>query len=302
MHAIQTAGLTHRFSSDVVLRGVDLAVPAGSLYGFLGPNGAGKTTTLRLILGLLRRQQGTIAIFGQTLERQRLDILRRVGSSIETPSVYGHLTAVENLEVWRRIFRCRRQRIGEVLEQVGLSGTGSKRAGQFSLGMRQRLGIAVALLHEPTLLLLDEPTNGLDPHGILEMRRLLGSLNRDRGITILVSSHILSEVERIATHVGVIHRGTIRFQGTLDELRDRQSASAFTAVDTNDPQRTLEIAARAGLAGRMDGHRAVFPALSRDEAGRLSASLVGGGLQIYEITTVRRDLERIFLDLVGGDA
>src|SRR4051794_31527764 len=145
MHAIATIGLTHRFAAQPVLDHVDLAVPAGSIYGFLGPNGAGKTTTLRLVLGLLRRQHGTIEVLGHSLDTHRLEVLRRVGSSIESPSLYAHLTAVENLEVWRRVFRCRRQRVGEVLACVGLAGTGSKRAEQFSLGMKQRLGIAVAL-------------------------------------------------------------------------------------------------------------------------------------------------------------
>ena len=218
MHAIETRGLTHRFSNETVLDTVALAVPQGSIYGFLGPNGAGKTTTLKLLLGLLRRQQGSIEIFGKTLERDRLDILRRIGSSIESPSLYLHLTAVENLEIWRRVFRCPPQRIRDVLELVDLSGTGQKRVGRFSMGMKQRLSIAVALLHEPELLILDEPTNGLDPQGIREMRRLLETLNRERGITILVSSHILSEVERLVTHVGVLHRGTLRFQGTLEAL------------------------------------------------------------------------------------
>jgi ABC-2 type transport system ATP-binding protein len=302
MLAIQTVGLTHRFFSDEVLRGVDLEVPSGSIYGFLGPNGAGKTTTLRLILGLLRRQAGSIEIFGQTLERDRLNLLRRIGSSIESPSIYGHLTAVENLEVWRRVFDCPRTRIAEALELVGLADTGAKRADRFSLGMRQRLAIAVALLHEPSLLLLDEPTNGLDPHGILEMRRLLGTLSRERGITILVSSHILSEVERMATHVGIIHRGALRFQGTLDALRERQSATSFTIVDTSDRARTLEIAAALGLEGRIDDGGVVLPPLGRDDAGRLSAALVGYGVSVYELTTVRRDLERIFLDLIGESA
>jgi ABC-2 type transport system ATP-binding protein len=302
MDAIRTHGLTHRFAAETVLRGVDLAVPAGSIYGFLGPNGAGKTTTLRLILGLLRRQAGAIEIFGDTLERHRLDLLRRIGSSIEVPSIYGHLTAVENLEVWRRVFRCPRRRIAESLELAGLTGTGRKRADRFSLGMRQRLGIAVALLNEPSLLLLDEPTNGLDPHGILDVRTLLGELNRDRGITILVSSHILSEVERLATHIGVIHRGTLRFQGTLDALRARRSASAVTAVETSDDGEAIAIAARIGLAGRIDGGRLVFAALPREDTGLLTKALVEGGLRVYGITTVQRDLERIFLDLIGEGA
>ena len=298
--AIETRGLTYRFGTDPVLRGIDLTVPSGAIYGFLGPNGAGKTTTLRLLLGLLRRQEGTIRVLGRTLEHDRLEILRNVGSSIESPSIYGHLTAVENLEVWRRIYRCERRRIPDVLELVGLSNTGRKRAEQFSLGMKQRLAIAVALLHEPSLLVLDEPTNGLDPHGIIEMRRLLAALNRERGITILVSSHILSEIERVVTHVGVIHHGTLRFQGTLDDLRARQASRSFTAVDTDDNARAIALAARDGVTGHPDGGKAIFPALSRDEAGRLTAMLVREGLRVYEISTLQRDLEQIFLDLVGG--
>lgn len=298
MPAIETTGLTHRFSSETVLRGIDLTVPNGSIYGFLGPNGAGKTTTLRLLLGLLRRQQGTIAIFGKTLDRDRLDILRRVGSSIESPSLYEHLTAAENLEVWRRVFRCARQRIDEVLTLVGLASAGRKRVAQFSLGMKQRLSIGVALLHEPALLLLDEPTNGLDPHGILEMRNLLAALNREKGTTILVSSHILSEIQRLVTHVGIIHRGTLQFQGTLDALLARQQESSFTALDTSDNAKALEIARQAGLAGQVR-EKVHLRALSREEAGQLTIALAAGGVTIYEITTIRRDLESIFFDLAG---
>ena len=302
MHAIETAGLTHRFSSHTALHGVDLAVPDGSIYGFLGPNGAGKTTTLRLLLGLLPRQQGTIAIFGRTLELDRVNILGRVGSSIESPSLYGHVSAAENLEVWRRVFRCPRPRIQDVLTLVGLSDVGSKAVDRFSLGMKQRLSIAVALLHDPALLILDEPTNGLDPRGILEMRRLFETLNREKGTTILVSSHLLSEIQRLVTHVGIIDRGTMKFQGTLDALLARQQASSFTSVDTSDNARALEIAARAGLTGQLREGKVLLRALSRDEAGHLTASLAAGAVTIYEITTVRPDLERIFFDLAGGEA
>ena len=300
MLAVHTLNLTHRFGADLVLRGVDLAVPKGAIYGFLGPNGAGKTTTLRLILGLLRRQLGTIEVFGRTLESDRLGILRTVGSSIESPSVYGHLTAAENLEVWRRVFGCGRHRIPDVLALVGLAGTGAKRADQFSLGMKQRLAIAVALLHEPSLLILDEPTNGLDPQGILEMRRLLGRLSRERGVTILVSSHLLSEVERVVTHIGIIHLGSMRFQGTLDALRARTASSSSTTVDTSDNRRAVDILARAAIPGRVVRDRAVFRALSRDDAGRLTTVLAANGIVVYEITTAGNDLEQIFLDMVGG--
>jgi len=298
--AIEATGLTHRFGTEPVLRGIDLAVPDGAIYGFLGPNGAGKTTTLRLILGLLRRQAGAIRIFGRTLDTARLEILRRIGSSIESPSIYGHLAARENLEVWRRLFRCDRRRIESVLDLVGLTATGAKRADQFSLGMKQRLAIATALLHEPSLLILDEPTNGLDPHGILEVRGLLSHLNRECGITVLVSSHILSEIERLVSHVGIIHRGRITFEGTLEALRGRQASSARTIAVTDDSIRAAAVAARLGLTGRVENGRLQLPGLPRDMAGRLTAALAADGITLYELTTERPDLEQIFLDLVGG--
>jgi ABC-2 type transport system ATP-binding protein len=177
MDCLTTSDLTHNFGPDPVLKNLNLHVPQGSIYGFLGPNGAGKTTTLRLVLGLLHTQRGSISIFGLPLESHRLDILRRVGSLIESPSLYDHLTAIENLAVWQKVFRPPITRIAEVLAVVGLSQTGRKRVSQFSLGMKQRLSLAVALLHGPDLLILDEPTNGLDPAGIVDMRALLMQLN-----------------------------------------------------------------------------------------------------------------------------
>jgi ABC-2 type transport system ATP-binding protein len=228
--AVETVGLSYAFGRAPVLRDVQLAVPAGSIYGFLGPNGAGKTTTLRLLLGLLRRQHGTIRVLGMDLDRRRTDVLARTGSLIETPSLYGQLTAAENLRVWQVVYGCPRSRIAEVLQLVGLADTGKKRAAQFSLGMRQRLGVAIALLASPDLLVLDEPTNGLDPHGIVEMRELLRRLNRDTGVTVLVSSHLLSEVERLVTHVGIIKAGTLVFQGPLQTLIDRAEAEQRLVV------------------------------------------------------------------------
>jgi ABC-2 type transport system ATP-binding protein len=193
-------------------------VPRGSIFGFLGPNGAGKTTTLRLALGLLKKQQGEISLFGKPFHEDRLGILGRVGSLIESPSLYPQLTAAENLEVLRKVYRCPPRRIAEVLQLTGLEGTGKKKAGRFSLGMKQRLGIAIALLNEPALLVLDEPTNGLDPEGIVEMRHLLSSLNA-QGTTILISSHLLGEMEKLISHAAIIHQGKLLFQGTLADLR-----------------------------------------------------------------------------------
>jgi ABC-2 type transport system ATP-binding protein len=300
MYAVETRKLTHQFATETVLRHLDLQVPAGAIYGFLGPNGAGKTTTLRLVLGLLRLQSGSIEVLGRPLQGNRLEVLRDVGSSIESPSLYAHLTARENLEVWRRVFGCPSRRIDDVLSLVGLASTGRKRADQFSLGMKQRLSIAVALLHEPPLLILDEPTNGLDPHGILEVRDLLTTLNRERGLAVLVSSHILAEIEKLVTHVGIINRGELVFQGTLDALIDRQAQSSFVAITTSNNVRALEVAIASGATARLDDGRVMMQPMPVDGVGRIVTRLVHDGLAVYEVTTVRRDLENIFLELVGA--
>jgi ABC-type Na+ transport system ATPase subunit NatA len=204
-YSLETQGLFYQFSRGVpVLEGINLQVPEGSIYGFPGPNGAGKTTTLRLVLGLLRRRRGEVRFFGRRLEANRFEILRKVGTLVETPSIYGQLTAAENLEVWRRLYGCDRARIGEVLRWVGLEGAGGKHAGKFSLGMKQRLGIAIALLNDPMLLILDEPANGLDPGGMVEVRELLLRLNRERGVTILLSSHLLWEIQKLPMGVVLV--------------------------------------------------------------------------------------------------
>ena len=177
MYCIETINLSHKFSADEkVLNNVNLQVEEGTIYGFLGPNGAGKTTTLKLILGLLKKQQGEILVFGKPFQQNRIEILKNIGSMIESPSIYGHLTAIENLRILQKVYQCPKQRITEVLDLVDLANTGNKKTSNFSLGMKQRLAIAIALLHSPKLLILDEPTNGLDPNGILEIRELLQNL------------------------------------------------------------------------------------------------------------------------------
>ena len=221
---LETDALSYAFSREQpILDAINLQVPAGSIYGFLGPNGAGKTTTLKLVLGLLKPQQGSITFWGQPFAPHRIDILRKVGSFIESPSLYGHLSATENLLIWQKIYRCSPTAIPRVLQLTGLSGTAAKKVRQFSLGMKQRLAIAVAVLHNPSLLILDEPTNGLDPQGIVDVRELLRKLNREEGTTIIVSSHLLSEIGKLVTHTGIIHQGRMLFQGTLQKLLDRHA-------------------------------------------------------------------------------
>ena len=300
-HCIETVDLTHRFSNDeVTLNRVNLELVEGSIYGFLGPNGAGKTTTLKLILGLLKKQHGEITIFGQSFTKSRVDTLKKIGSMIESPSLYGHLTAAENLRVLQKVYQCPGYRIQEVLELVGLANTGSKKASQFSLGMKQRLSIAIALLHNPALLILDEPTNGLDPNGILEIRELLQELNQAHGITILISSHLLSEIERLVTHIGIIHKGNLLFQGTLPDLIAKQQQTSFVAFETNDDQQASRIIEGTGVTPRIELNRVALPVLEREKIAEINRRLVQSGVEVYQISTVKNDLEAIFFDLIGG--
>jgi lantibiotic transport system ATP-binding protein len=300
MNCIETKNLTYRFSPDqLVLDKINLQIPTNSIYGFLGPNGAGKTTTLRLILGLLRKQQGDISIFSKSFEKDRISILRKIGSLIESPSIYGHLTASENLQILQKIYQCPVKRISEVLEIVGLAETGRKKAGQFSLGMKQRLSIAIAILHNPSLLILDEPTNGLDPNGIIEIRELLKKLNEENKMTILISSHLLSEIERLVTHLGIINKGSLLFQGTLDELHLKQKLSAVININTNQNLKSIEILAALGLSPKLVNGLITMPIVDKQIIASFNKHLVQEGIDIYQLTTVKHDLESIFIDIVN---
>ena len=301
MYCIATKELSYQFSAtDRVLNQIQLEVPYGSIYGFLGPNGAGKTTTLRLILGLLKKQTGSIQIFEQDFDQNRIDILRRIGSLIESPSIYGHLTAKENLTLLQKIYQCAPKRIEEVLELVGLAKTGHKKAGQFSLGMKQRLSIAIALLQSPSLLILDEPTNGLDPNGILEIRELLQSLNQKEGITILISSHLLSEIEKLVTHVGIIHHGNMMFQGTLAELIAKQQATSYTMLEISRVDIAEQVLRNLEVPYTLEANKITFPLLPKAEVARINMELVRNQVDVYQIATVKNDLESIFMQLINN--
>lgn len=300
MYCLETKGLSHSFSSGTaVLNNICLQVPRGSIYGFLGPNGAGKTTTLRLLLGLIKKQQGEISIFGKSLQQNRIEVLKQIGSMIETPSLYGHLTARENLLVLQKIYQCPTSRIDEVLEIVDIAGTGRKKVSQFSLGMKQRLGIAVALLHHPSLLILDEPTNGLDPYGIIEVRDLLKKLNEEQGITIIISSHLLAEIEKLVSHVGIISKGKMVFQGSLNELTEKQYASSKTIVHCSNANDSRSIVQSVDPGAVIEQDRILFPALPAATIAGLNRQLVNNGIDVFEITTSRKDLETIFMDLIN---
>src|SRR4051812_25742663 len=219
------------YGKTTALAGLSLAVPAGSVFGFLGPNGAGKSTAIRILLGLQRPSRGTVSLFGHQLPKGRADVLRRVGSMVESPSPYLHLTGRENLEVHTRLLGLPPPGIDEALDMVNLSAVRDRLVRHYSTGMKQRLGIAAALLGNPDLLVLDEPTNGLDPAGIHEVRGLVRDLPRRRAVTIFLSSHLLAEMEQVATHLAIISRGRLRFQGTPAGLQARKTATIVAVVD-----------------------------------------------------------------------
>jgi ABC-2 type transport system ATP-binding protein len=297
---IKTTALTYYFNKQQkTLDDINLEVEKGSIYGFLGPNGAGKTTTLRLLLGLLKKQQGSIQIFGKEFDRHRMESLKKIGSLIEQPSLYGHLTASENLGIYRKIYGASKESIDKVLQLVGLPGTGKKKAKQFSLGMKQRLSIAVALLHNPELLILDEPTNGLDPNGIIETRELIKKLNKEAGVTIIVSSHILAEIERMATHVGIIHKGKLLFQGTLGELQNMKSRQSFIQIDTSNNAAALSLLAGHG-AETMNGY-VVLPFKEKALTAAINRKLVEHNIDVYLLQPQQNDLEQLFIDITSNN-
>ena len=233
-YMITTEHLTKKYKNFVSVNQVSLHIRKGSIYGFLGPNGAGKSTTMKMLLGLTAPTEGSFSIDGKHFPEDRMDILKEIGSFIEAPSFYANLTGRENLDVIRRILRLPKESVEDALELVGLTEFGDRLAKKYSLGMKQRLGLAGALLGRPPILILDEPTNGLDPSGIHEIRELVKSLPGLYDCTILISSHMLSEIELMADDIGILNHGRLLFEGSLDELRQTAVKTGFAANNLED--------------------------------------------------------------------
>jgi lantibiotic transport system ATP-binding protein len=298
---IKATGLSYQYSKGIkTLSDINLLIEKGSIYGFLGPNGSGKTTTLSLLLGLLDKQQGDIEIFGQHLHSNRIEILKKIGSLIETPSLYGHLTAIENLEVYRNMYGASRERASEVLSIVGLTDTGKKLTKKFSLGMKQRLSIALALLPKPDLLILDEPSNGLDPGGIIELRQLIKELNKTYGMTILISSHLLAEVEKMVSHVGIIYKGKMLFQGTLPELHRFQQKGSKLLINTSDNETAIKIL--HGFNPEKDGDMVSVSFEDQKQVASIQKMLAQNNLDVYLLHPKANDLEQLFIDLTTAQS
>jgi ABC-2 type transport system ATP-binding protein len=295
---ITTTGLCKQYGKVLRVKDLDLKVPEGVVYGFLGPNGAGKSTTMKMLLGLARPTAGTITVFGRQVDsRNRLAILKDVGSLIESPSYYGHLTGAENLQIVSTLKGVPAKDISRVLQIVRLENQKGKRVGQYSMGMKQRLGIASALLGNPKLLILDEPTNGLDPAGIQEMRELICSLPQQYGMTVMVSSHLLSEIDQIATYVGIISSGELVFQERLSTLHARSRPSI--AVRTLNNQAAALILAEQGISCLTQENHLLLPRLSDNELAAHIAGLYERNIGVVRIEERSKSLEDIFLELTG---
>ncbi|MBW4890487.1 ABC transporter ATP-binding protein [Mucilaginibacter sp. HMF5004] len=292
---INTEGLSFTFGNQQVVKSVSLRVPAGSIYGFLGPNGAGKTTTIKLLLNLLRPESGSIHIFDQELQANREAILGQTGSLIEQPAIYAHMTGRENLKNRAMLLQVPTIRVNEMLALVQLTAAADKKAGRYSLGMKQRLGIALALLSNPKLLILDEPTNGLDPNGIIEMRELLIKLARDHGKTVFISSHMLAEINKMATHVGIIHQGKMMFQGSIEELEALNQPRVQIELAGKTDEATALLNANGYNIADAKTNNLFIAYQSKEQMGQINALLNQNGFIVYSITKVQKDLETLFL-------
>ena len=305
--AIETRALTKNFGRQVAVDAIDLAVPRGAVFGFLGPNGSGKTTSIRLLLGLVRATSGEISVLGETMPDRLRSVLPQVGALVEGPAFYPFLSGEDNL---RRLDsadrgaspRTRRARVASALDRVGLTAAATKKAGAYSLGMKQRLGIANALLQPRELLVLDEPTNGLDPQGTREVRALVRSFAAE-GTTVFVSSHLLAEVEQVCTHAAIMSAGALVAQGSLDDLRgtgDRQ-----IRVLTPDAEAAISVLARFGLETDATAHAGPHPEvtaiLAHDsiDADLIVPALVSAGVRVRGFTVDEPSLEDRFVALTG---
>lgn len=296
---VETHNLSKSYGGTNRVHQVNLAVEKGQIFGFLGPNGAGKTTTLKMLLGLIKPTEGTVKVFGKDLNKHRPSILNQTGSLIESPSYYGHLTGLENMKVMQRLRNVPNKNIDEALKIVRLENQKHKQADQYSLGMKQRLGIAMALLAFPSLLILDEPTNGLDPAGIGEIRELIKSLPGQYGITVLLSSHLLSEIEQIATSVGIISDGKLLFQGTMQSLQANNKTTI--RFQTTDTTRAEKILLTQGYMPTVHGKQLVFNYLRDEEVSQMNKVLVEHDIPVIRIEEHKKSLEDIFLDLTGKE-
>jgi ABC-2 type transport system ATP-binding protein len=292
---IETRNLSYRFGVNQVLDQVSLQVEAGSIYGFIGPNGAGKTTSIKILLNLLQTEEKKVFLFGKEFSSNRNNILSRIGSLIEQPAIYHHLSGRENLINRARLLQIAEVRVNEMLKLVDLSEHADKKASQYSLGMKQRLGIGLALLPDPELLILDEPTNGLDPNGIIEIRNLIRNLVYEKGKTVFISSHLLSEVEKMVSHIGIINHGKLLFQGSLEELHKISNKQIY--IQVSQPDKAKELLLMNGYLTKLFDETLSIPFQSKEQVAEINLLLVSNNHKVYSLSQSQENLENLFLSI-----
>mgnify|MGYP003482585573 FL=1 len=294
---IETTNLNFQFQKNQkLLNNVSIHVPEKSIYGFLGPNGAGKSTTIRLITGLIGEQNpGEIALFGKPLADQLPTVFSQMGCIIETPTLYGHLTGLEHLQFIATLQNIAHADFTDILDLVGLVHAQHLKAKKYSLGMKQRLSIAMALINKPKLLILDEPVNGLDPQGIIERRLLLQKLNREHNITIFISSHILAEVEKLCTHVGILHNGELKFEGTMAELKAKNSGTSVL-VEVDNVSKHTELIQQKYPIEIINEHEFLVHLNTKEDVPTLLSFLIKNNIDVYKIQP-QGGLEEWFINL-----
>jgi len=302
---IETVDLTKRFGSLKAVDAVSLTVPAGTAFGFLGPNGAGKTTLIRMLLGLARPTSGEASVRGFRVPDETRRALERVGGIVEEPRFYGYMTGRQNLEAWAPLLGSdARARIAAALERVGLSEQANKKVSTYSQGMRQRLGVARALLNDPELLVLDEPTNGLDPAGMAEFRATVRDLVEREGRTVFISSHLLDEIEKMCDHVAIVNRGEVVAQGSVQSLIE--GGKRGLVIDVDDVERAARVIAgldsAAAVERRPDGKVFVATEPTREAAMALTRALVEAGVGVASLTASEESLEQRYLEIVRDAA
>lgn len=295
---IQTNQLSKAYKGGYGVNQVNLTVKEGEIYGFLGPNGAGKSTTMKMLLGLIQPTGGSFSIMGMPFNRRnRIPILRNAGSLIESPSYYGHLTGKENMQIVRSLLNVPQKNIDEAIRIVRMENQMKKKVKQYSLGMKQRLGIAMALAGFPKVLILDEPINGLDPAGIEEIRELICRLPRDYGMTVMISSHVLSEIEQTATAVGIINQGKMIFQGSMQELNTKRTPQL--QIQTQDDMAAGDLLRQ--YQPKLTENGCLFPYMHNSQIGQAIRTLYENGIEVYRIQEKQRSLEEVFLELTGRE-
>ncbi|MDT9554386.1 ABC transporter ATP-binding protein [Streptococcus mutans] len=295
-YIIETKQLSKNFSGEAAVNQLSIHVRKNEIYGFLGPNGAGKSTAMKMLLGLLQPTHGSIRLFDKNFDSNQIALLSSVGSLIEEPSYYANLTGYENLEIIQRLLKLPKENIDKVLKIVKLYEQKDKLVKNYSLGMKQRLGIALAIIKFPKLLILDEPTNGLDPAGIQEIRELIKSLPQKYDMTVIISSHILSEIEQMATTVGIINKGKLLFEGQLTELEEDEKY----LFETSDDALAEQLLMRKGFELE-ENQSIVLKDYNKTNIAAAVKVLVANDIDIYQVRMVRKSLEEVFLNMTGRE-